>query len=290
MSIREPFSLGRFWKCLARRPDIRHNLCSKRVDDVAKLFKGLSSRKPESSSRKCDMNNGYESHSDTAVAERVQGRILIVDDHPLMREGISKWVAYDPELAVCGEAGTVPEALKAIEEEQPDLILCDVALAGRSGLELLKEVAERWPQIPVVMLSMHDESVYALRALRAGARGYLMKDAGGAEILSALKQALGGGTAFGVGVTRQLLEDFAGRQRGNQSPLAVLTDREFEILGLLGEGKTNREIASRLNLSPKTVETHRVNIRHKLHIQSTPELIRYAVQCSEKSAAGRDQE
>jgi DNA-binding NarL/FixJ family response regulator len=227
------------------------------------------------------------SHSSTAVVDTHRGRILVVDDHPLMREGIAKWIGYDPELEVCGEVGSYAEAMQFVRELQPDLVLCDVALGSRSGLELVKEIAALRPDLPVVMLSMHDESVYALRSLRAGARGYLMKDAGGAEVLAAIKQVLAGGTAFGVGVTRQLLEDFAGRQRGNHSPLAVLTDREFEILGLLGEGKTNREIAGRLKLSPKTVETHRVNIRHKLHIGSTPELIRYAVQCSERSSLGR---
>lgn len=233
------------------------------------------------------MSNVSESQSSRLEADTLPRRILIVDDHPLMREGIAKWIGYDPALEVCGEAGTIPEALKAIENLHPDLVLCDVVLVGRSGLELLKEVQDTRPELPVVMLSMHDEAIYALRSLRAGARGYLMKDTGGAEVLAAVKQVLAGGTAFGVGVTRQLLEDFAGRQRGRRSPLAVLTDREFEILEMLGEGKTNREIASHLNLSPKTVETHRVNIRHKLHIKSTPELIRYAVQCAEQSSGGR---
>lgn len=222
-----------------------------------------------------------------AVVDTLPGRVLIVDDHPLMREGVAQWIGHDPSLAVCGEAASVPEALKAIDDCQPDLVLCDVALGGRSGLDLLKNALERRPDLPVVMLSMHDESVYALRALRAGARGYLMKDAGGAEVVAAIKQVLAGGNAFGPAVTRQLLEDFAGRRRGHSSPLAVLTDREFEILELLGEGRNNREISAILNISPKTVETHRVNIRHKLHLKSTPELIRFAVQCSEQSASAQ---
>jgi DNA-binding NarL/FixJ family response regulator len=229
------------------------------------------------------MDKGSEQQSVNKEGPVAQRRILIVDDHPLLREGVAKWIDHEAELEVCGEAGDLPAALQAVKELEPDLVLCDVALAGRSGLELVKEVCSVRPEMPVVMLSMHDESIYALRALRAGARGYLMKDAGGSEVIAAIKQVLAGGTAFGPAVTRQLLEDFTGRQRGHRSPLAVLTDREFEILELLGQGKTNREIAGNLNLSPKTVETHRVNIRHKLHIKSTPELIRYAVRCSEQA-------
>lgn len=240
-------------------------------------------------SQEAVMNRGTSSlpSAGEAAGDSRPARILVVDDHPLMREGLAKWIGHDPALEVCGEAGTVPEAMQAVQELQPDLVLCDVVLAERNGLELLKDIQAFRPDLPVIMLSMHDESVYALRALRAGARGYLMKDMGGAEVLAAVKQVLGGGTAFGVAVTRQLLEDFAGRQRGHRSPLAVLTDREFEVLEMLGKGKTNREIAGTLNLSPKTVETHRVNIRHKLRLRSTPELIRYAVQCSEQSVGGR---
>lgn len=208
-------------------------------------------------------------------------RILIVEDHPLMREGIANWIDHDPDLEVCAETGTAAEALEAMEELKPDLVLCDITLAGRNGIELVKDLKALNPELPVVILSMHDESVFALRAARAGASGYVMKRAGGAEVVAAVKQVLAGGTAFSSGVNKQMLEDFAGRARGRQSPLAVLTDREFEVLQLLGEGKTNREIAAQLNLSPKTVEVHRVNVRNKLKLKSTPELIRYAVHYAE---------
>lgn len=208
-------------------------------------------------------------------------RILIVEDHPLMREGIANWIDHDPDLEVCAQAGTAAEALGTMEKLKPDLVLCDITLAGRNGIELVKDLRALNPELPVVMLSMHDESVYALRAARAGASGYVMKRAGGAEVVAAVKQVLAGGTAFSSGVSKQMLEDLTGRARGRQSPLAILTDREFEVLQLLGEGRTNREIAAQLNLSPKTVEVHRVNIRNKLKLKSTPELIRYAVHYAE---------
>jgi DNA-binding NarL/FixJ family response regulator len=203
-----------------------------------------------------------------------------------MREGIANWINHDPELEVCGEAGSAAEALRATEKLKPDLVLCDITLAGRNGIELVKDLKALDSELPVVMLSMHDESVYALRAVRAGARGYVMKKAGGAEVVAAVKQVLAGGTAFSTGVAGQILDEFAGRARGRQSALAVLTDREFEVFQLLGEGQTNREIARQLNLSPKTVEVHRVNLRNKLKLKSTPELIRYAVHYAQADTLG----
>jgi len=213
-------------------------------------------------------------------------RLLIVEDHPLMREGIAMWINQDPELEVCGEAKSAPEALHAVERLQPDLVLCDITLGGRNGLELVKDLKSLHRHLPIVMLSMHDESVYALRALRAGASGYVMKRAGGAEVVTSVKAVLAGGTAFSSDVAAQLLDDFTGRFRGRRSPLAVLTDRELEVLQLLGLGMTNREIAAQLNLSPKTIEVHRVNIRNKLKLKSTPGLIRFAIHYAEGQTTG----
>jgi len=213
-------------------------------------------------------------------------RILIVEDHPLMREGIANWINHDPELEVCAEVESAAEALTAVGRIRPDLVLCDITLSGRNGIELVKDLKNLNPDLPVVMLSMHDESVYALRAARAGASGYVMKRAGGAEVVTAVKQVLAGGTAFSPATAKLMLDAFAGRGRGRQSPLGVLTDREFEVLQLLGQGKTNREIAGQLNLSPKTVEVHRMNIRTKLKLKSTPELIRYAVHYAELETGG----
>ena len=211
-------------------------------------------------------------------------RILVVEDHPLMREGIIKWLDHEAGVEVCGEAGSAAEAIQAVETLKPALVLVDITLPGRSGLELLRDIKALKPDLPAVVLSMHDESVYALRAIRAGARGYVTKQAGGKELVAAIKTVLEGGTAFSPEVTEQLIDQVSGRRLGHQSSLAVLTDREFEIFQLLGEGKTNQEIASQLHLSPKTVETHRINIRLKLKIKSTPELIRYAVQHTERES------
>ncbi len=205
-------------------------------------------------------------------------RILVVEDHPLMCEGISKWIDHDPELEVCGTAGNLAVGLKAVDRLKPDLVLSDISLGGRSGLELLKELKVSHPDLPVVMLSMHDESVYALRAMRVGARGYVMKKAGGAEVVNAIKDVLAGGAAFSRKVTNQVMAEYAGRAKGHKSPVAALTDREFEVLQSYGRGNTSGQIAQLLSISPKTVGAHRNNICHKLEFKSTAELICYAVQ------------
>jgi DNA-binding NarL/FixJ family response regulator len=214
-------------------------------------------------------------------------RILIVDDHPLMREGVANWINREPDLEVCGEADTASEALLAIQNLRPDLVLTDIALPGRNGLELIKDVQALNPMLPVVVLSLHDENLYAGRALRAGARGYVMKRAGGERVVSAIREVLRGRMALNPDMAIRLLEEYSGRRpRAMQSTLSALTDREFVVFGLLGEGKTNKEIAGELHLSHKTVESHRLNICRKLKLKTTAELIRYAVQYAEKEAAG----
>lgn len=232
------------------------------------------------------MNRKSRPNKPRKIATPARKRVLVVEDHPLMREGIANWINQDPELEVCGEARSASEAVERVKLAEPDVVLCDITLGGRNGLEFVKDLQAIAPELPVVMLSMHDESLYALRAARAGARGYVMKKAGGADVVAAIKTVMGGGTAFSNSVTSQLLDDFTGRARGRRSPLAVLTDREFEVLELLGQGKTNREIASDLHLSPKTIEVHRVNIRNKLKMKSTPELIRFAVNYAEGRSSG----
>lgn len=198
-----------------------------------------------------------------------------------MCEGISKWIDQDPELEVCGAEADLAAGMQAVDRLKPDLVLSDISLGGRSGLELLKDLKVADPDLPVVMLSMHDESVYALRAMRAGARGYVMKKSGGAEVVNAIKEVLAGGSAFSRSTTNQMMADFAGRSHGHTTPVGALTDREFEILQLYGDGKTSGVIAGLLNISPKTVGAHRYNICRKLNLGSTSELIRYAVQCAE---------
>jgi DNA-binding NarL/FixJ family response regulator len=214
-------------------------------------------------------------------------RILLVDDHPLMREGVAQWIRRASDLEVCGEAETAAAAMTAIEKLKPDLVLTDISLPGRSGIELIKDLQVQHPKVPVLVLSMHDESLYAGRALRAGARGYLMKRAGGERLVQGIREVLAGRIAVTPDMATLLLEEYSGRHpRSGRSPLPHLTDREFEVFQLLGEARSNREIAAQLHLSPKTVETHRLNLMRKLKARNTAELMRFAFQYVENEVAG----
>ncbi len=214
-------------------------------------------------------------------------RILVVDDHPLMREGVTQWIQRAPDLEVCGAAESAAQAISLAEQFQPDLVLTDISLSGRDGLELIKDLRALRPDLPVLVLSMHEESLYAGRALRAGARGYIMKRAGGDRVVEAIREVFQGRIAVSPELTTRLLEEYAGRgSRSGRVQLPNLTDREFEILQLIGQVKTNREIAQQLRLSQKTVETHRMNLMRKLKLKSANELLRFALQYVEKETTG----
>jgi len=214
-------------------------------------------------------------------------RILVVDDHPLMREGVAQWVQKAPDLEVCGEAESASQALSLVQKLKPDLVLTDISLTGRNGLELIKDLGALQPNLPVLVLSMHDESLYAGRALRAGARGYIMKRAGGDRVLQGIREVFQGRIALSPEMATLLLEEYSGRRsRSGRTSLPQLTDREFEVLQLLGEAKSNREMAEQLHLSPKTVETHRMNLMRKLKLKNAAELMRFAIQYLEKSDGG----
>lgn len=205
-------------------------------------------------------------------------RILVVDDHPLLRSGLIQCIGRCPDLVVCAEAGSPAEALAKLEQEQPDLLLTDMAMPGRSGFEFIKDVLALHPRLPILILSMHDEGLYAERVLRAGARGYVMKDAGGERLLAAIREVLAGGVSVSPGMAARLLNSLTGRRaRGAGSPIELLSDREFEVLGLIGGGSSTREIAAQLHLSPKTIEAHRTHIRNKLSLRNGTELLRYAI-------------
>lgn len=213
-------------------------------------------------------------------------RILLVDDHPLMREGTAQCIGKAPDLEVCGEAGTAAEALEAVDKLKPDLVLTDLTMPGRSGLDLIKDLRASHPNLPVLVFSIHDEMLQAGRALRAGARGYLMKAAGGARLLESIRQVLRGQIAVTPETSTRLLEGYSGRRVVTPaSEMALLTDREFEIFRLLGEARTNREMAAQLRLSHKTVETHRLAILRKLKLKTTAELVRYAIEFSRQEKA-----
>lgn len=195
-----------------------------------------------------------------------------------MRAGIAAWISQDPGLEVSGEADTAAAGLRLAQKLAPDLVVCDITMAGRSGLELVRDLKAVAPDLPVLILSMHEESIYAQRAIHAGARGYVMKKAGGAEVVAAIKQVLAGGMAFSRKVTEQALAGLSRSRSTRALAASDLTHREFEVLQSFGEGRTSKEIALQLNLSQKTVGTHRANICRKLGLKSTAELIRYAVQ------------
>jgi len=206
-------------------------------------------------------------------------KILLVDDHPLMRRGQSDLLNRETDLTVCGEAGTAREAMEAIAKLKPDLVLVDMTLPDKDGLELIKDIQTLHPGLPVLAMSMQDESLYAARVLRAGGRGYVMKGEGSdAHLAAAIRTVLSGQIAVSPRMSAKILESVAapsGKVGGG--PEAQLSDRELEVLKLYGEGWSTEEIARRLHLSPKTVVVHRAHIKEKLALKTTPEFTRFAI-------------
>lgn len=212
------------------------------------------------------------------AVRKARSRILILDDHPIMRQGLVQLLAHEPDLQVCGEANEAREALAVIPKTLPDLLLADLSLPDRSGLELIKDLQLQFPELKVLVLSMHDESLYAERVLRAGGRGYVMKQEGGRKLLEAIRKVLDGQIYVSEKIAGKILEIFAGRrQQAATSPVELLTDRELEVFQLIGQGLSTQAIASRLSVSVKTVEVHRVNIKSKLQLATLPELVHQAV-------------
>lgn len=211
--------------------------------------------------------------------------ILIVDDHPFMRAGLAQLIERQPDLHVSGEAGEPAEALRALAKAKPDLILTDLTMPGRSGLEFIKDLKAADPTLAILVVSMHDEAVYAERALRAGARGYIMKEAGGENLLAAIRQVLRGEAYVSPRMSARILDGLSARKpRGSSSPIEKLTDREFEIFQLIGQGKSTRDIAEQLHLSTKTVDVHRSHLKEKLELKDVTALIRHAVRWVETQA------
>jgi DNA-binding NarL/FixJ family response regulator len=202
-------------------------------------------------------------------------RILIVDDHAILREGLSDAIGREPDLEVCGQTGDAFSALELAGSTQPDLALVDISIGGKNGLELIKDLQARHPKIAILALSMHEETLYAERVLRAGGRGYIMKQEGGQRVLEAIRQVLAGGIAVSPKVSAKVLNLFSG-QSSDISPIARLTDRELEIFQLIGQGRDNARIAEQLHISPKTADVHRANIKEKLEIETNAELIAFA--------------
>ena len=204
-------------------------------------------------------------------------RILIVDDHPIAREGLGNLIRQTGDLTVCGEAADAEHSVAMIVELKPDLVVVDISLPGRSGIELLKDIHAMKPEPPILVISMHDESLYAERALRNGARGYMMKQECGTRLIEGIREVLAGKICVSRNASLNLLEKFSAKPvSDSKSPLAKLSDREFEVFRLLGEGMATQQIGKRLNVSVKTVETHRMNIKAKLGFKTANELISFA--------------
>jgi len=185
-------------------------------------------------------------------------------------------VNLEAELTVCGEAHDAAQAMQALEKLKPDLALLDMSLPGKSGLELVKDIRAFAPQTPVLIISMHDETLYAERVIRAGGRGYIMKQEGPEKIIQAIRKVLSGGISVSERIASQILDAMSGGKGGATTSVSTLTDREFEVYRLLGQGKEPHEIARMLHLSIKTVDTHRAHIRQKLGLRNATELIHHA--------------
>jgi DNA-binding NarL/FixJ family response regulator len=206
-------------------------------------------------------------------------RIVIVDDHPLFRKGLEQLIHSDGAFAVCGEAGNAAEAMDVIRELDPDLAIVDLSLPGANGIELIKNIRAEFPKLPILVLSMHDESLYALRALRAGAEGYVMKHEAMANVIQAIHEVFSGRPYLSPAMASQIITKFAqGPSKGEVDAMERLSDRELEILELIGKGNEVPQIAKTLHLSPKTVETHRAHIKEKLNLANARQVARFAVQ------------
>ena len=215
----------------------------------------------------------------TAVPKKTKNRILLVDDHPIVRQGLSEMINQARDLAVCGTAEDLHGALDAIDGLKPDLVVVDISLRGSNGIELLKNIKVRFPKLQVLVLSMHDESLYAVRALRAGAGGYIMKQEATENVLTAIRQVLSGEIYLSNQMEKRMMHQLiGGRTARTGSPIEDLSDRELEVFGLIGQGRGTRQIAEELHLSVKTIESHRAHIKEKLNLKSAAELVQHAIQ------------
>jgi DNA-binding NarL/FixJ family response regulator len=203
-------------------------------------------------------------------------KIMIVDDHPITREGIARRISSESDMMVCSEAESAQQALQIIEKQKLDLVLLDISLEASSGLDVLKDLRMRFPELHTLILSMHEESLYAERALRAGARGYIMKGASPEKLIQAIRQVLAGEIYLSESMTKTALARIG---NGKHSPYTIedLSDRELEVFQLIGRGFGTREIATALHLSVKTIASHRENMKLKLNLKSSSALVQHAI-------------
>jgi len=204
-------------------------------------------------------------------------RVLIVDDHPLVRSGIKAIIQMEPDLEVCDEAEDHASALEAIAEQKPDMVLVDISLKNSNGLNLLKDITHQHPEILTLAVSMHDEYTYAIRCLKAGAKGYIMKQEGTEKIRDAIRCVLAGKTYLSEDMTQNTVDQLSqGRSPAGASPVEALSNRELELFQLTGQGKEIAEIAEIMNISPRTVEVHRSHIKKKLGLRTSTDIFQMA--------------
>jgi DNA-binding NarL/FixJ family response regulator len=209
-----------------------------------------------------------------------KSQVFIVDDHTMFREGLRQLIDREPDLAVCGDVADATEALLKIREKKPDLVIADISLSGTSGIDLIKNIKEEFEDLPVLVVSMHEESLYAERALRAGAMGYVMKQEPAKTVKTAIRKVLGGVIHLSDKMSAAMLGKFmrGGRTHRPVSPIETLSDRELEVFRMLGEGKVTRQIAEELDLSIATINSFRNRIKEKLNLKNATELILHAAQ------------
>ena len=214
-------------------------------------------------------------------------RVLLVDDHPIVRQGLALLIDREGDLSVCGEAEGSHTAYHAIETLHPDIVVLDISLSGPDGLDVLKEIRMKRADLPVLILSMHDESIYAERAMRAGANGYIMKQEATEKVLVAIRRILQGDVYLSDRLTRTMLQQFVrGTAPAKSSPLVNLTDRELEVFRLIGEGHGTRRIADELHLSVKTIESYQAHIKEKLALRNARELVQHAIEWTVNLSGG----
>lgn len=222
----------------------------------------------------------------TPESGRSKTRILVVDDHPIVREGISKLIDQETDLTVCGQAEDANDARKAVKTLKPDMVIVDISLKETSGMDLIKDLQSLYPRMPVLTLSMHDESLYAERALRAGAKGYVMKQEAPEKVITAIRTVMRGQLYVSERVTTRMMHKLVGsRSDPETGGVDTLSDRELEVFLLIGRGFGTRQIAEKLFLSVKTIETYRSHIKEKLGLADATQLLQYAIQwvsCEDK--------
>lgn len=213
------------------------------------------------------------------AAPRGKSRIFLVDDHAMFREGLRQLIDREPDFIVSGDAADVEEALKGIGDLLPDLVITDISLSGTSGIDLIKTLKSRHPELPVLVVSMHEETLYAERALRAGAMGYVMKQEPAKAVKAAIRKVLGGDIHLSEKMASAMLGKLIHKRADEKpvSPIESLSNRELEVFRMLGEGKTSREIAEKLDLSIATINSFRNRIKEKLNFKNSTELILHAI-------------